>query len=346
MTVPRLRFAIACAAVALLACLPGIELALPPTWNLCALVLPTIFAISVIGIGLNIITGFAGQLNLGVAAFVAIGAYTYAILTSNIYPFGIGFWPGLIAATLAAAVVGAALAIPTTRLRGDYLAIVTLGFGEIVQDLLKNLEPITKGTAGIDPVPNAGLFGHSLAGGPGIYWLYLALMLLSALVARNLRWSRLGRQWVAVREDELAARACGVQTARARLTAFAWGSAFAGAGGALLVALIGTSADPGYYDFQLSIMVLCAVIVGGMGSIGGVMLGTALMFGINSVVLEPLTRLIQGKGATSVISAPSNWKYLVFGLALIVTMRLRPGGLWPARELRAPTAPTGPGGAP
>ncbi len=192
-------------------------------------------------------------------------------------------------------------------------------------------------------MPNPSLFGHSLAGGPGVYWLYLGIMLLGALVARNLRWSRLGRQWVAVREDELAARACGVETARARLTAFAWGSAFAGAGGALLVALIG-SADPGY-DFQLSIMVLCAVIVGGMGSVGGVLLGTLLMFGLNSVVLEPLTRLIQGNGGTSVIAAPSNWKFLVFGLALIITMRLRPGGLWPARELRAPAAQPAPGGA-
>jgi branched-chain amino acid transport system permease protein len=328
-------------AIAALVALPFAELVLPRDWRVGSL-LPKIFAFAIIGQGLNIITGFAGQLNLGIAAFVAIGAYAFSMLTSPIYPPGLGFWAALALSTALAAAAGALLAVPMMRLRGDYLAIVTLGFSEIVQDCLKNLEPITKGTAGINPVA-APAFGKGL----GAYGLYLALLLAVVLVARNLRWSRLGRQWVAVREDELAARSSGIDTARAKLAAFAWGSGLAGAGGALLVASIGTSGDPGTYDFQMSVMVLCAVIVGGMGSIGGVLLGSLVMFGLNDIVLDRLTMAIQQHGGGgSGLTTPNNWKYLLFGLALILTMRLRPAGLWPAREVqaelagRAGTAPT------
>jgi branched-chain amino acid transport system permease protein len=317
-------------AIAALLALPFAEQVLPREWRIGVL-LPKIFAFAIIGQGLNAITGFAGQLNLGISAFVAIGAYAFSMLTSPIYPVGLGFWPALALSAVVAAGVGVLLAVPTLRLRGDYLAIVTLGFSEIVQDSLKNLEPITKGTAGINPVAEPA-FGTGL----GAYLLYLALLLAAVLLLRNLRWSRLGRQWVAVREDELAARSSGIDTARAKLAAFAWGSGLAGAGGALLVASIGTSGDPGTYDFQMSVMVLCAVIVGGMGSIGGVLLGSLVMFGLNDIVLDRLTVLIQRHGGGGdVLTTPNNWKYLVFGVALILTMRLKPAGLWPAREVQA-----------
>jgi len=303
---------------------------LPHSWGIAQLLMPVIFAYTIIGLGLNIITGFTGLLNLGVAGFVAIGAYAYSMATSPIYPFQIGFWPGLGVAILVAAGVGAALSLPTMRLRGDYLAIVTLGFSEIIEDLLKNLAPITKGTTGIDPVPPPSLPGldfttaHTL----DFYYLYLALAALAALIAYRLRQSRVGRGWVAVREDELAARASGVVAVRAKLSAFCWGSAFAGAGGALLVAQGGTSFDPDYYSFQQSIIVLSAVIVGGMGSIPGVLLGSALMFGLNSVVLVKLPWLM-------------NAKYLLYGLTMILAMRFMPRGLVPVRETGQRPPPPG-----
>jgi branched-chain amino acid transport system permease protein len=299
--------------------------------------MPTIFAFTVIGLGLNIVTGFTGLLNLGAAAFVAIGAYAYSILTCDIYPFRLGFWSGLGSATIIGALVGTVLGLPTMRLRGDYLAIVTLGFGEIVQDLLKNLEPITKGTQGINPVPHPtlGAFAFTSETHLPFYYLYLAFAALAALLCRNLRRSRVGRGWVAVREDELAARACGVNAARAKLSAFAWGAALCSAGGALVAALVGTSIEPGYYDFQLSIVVLCAVIVGGMGSVPGVLLGSLLMFGFNSIVIVRLADALGGSASANVLASPNNWKFLVFGLALILAMRLKPEGLLPAREVRA-----------
>lgn len=318
---------------------PVLELVAPSSWRVCGQLMPTIFAFTIIGLGLNIITGFTGLLHLGVAAFVAIGAYAYSILSCDLYPFRLGFWVSWPLAAGIAAVVGGVLAVPTLRLRGDYLALVTLGFSEIVQDTLKNLEPITKGTTGINPVPHPRLPGLDFtraADWPWFYYLYLVLALAAAGLSYNLRRSRQGRQWVAVREDELAARSCGVLTTRAKLAAFTWGSGLCGAGGALLAALVGTSIDPGYYDFQLSTIVLCAVIVGGMGSVGGVLLGSLLMFGFNSVVLVRLSQALQGHGSsTNVLASPNNWKYLVFGLALILTMRLRPEGLWPAREVQA-----------
>ncbi len=333
----RYRWAFAAALIAFAVVMPGLELLAPQGWRISQL-MPTIFAFTVIGLGLNIVTGFTGLLNLGAAAFVAIGAYAYSILTCDIYPFRLGFWWGLGASTAIGAAVGALLGLPTMRLRGDYLAIVTLGFGEIVQDLLKNLEPITKGTTGINPVPHPVLPGLAFTTERNLpfYYLYLAFAIAAVALCRNLRRSRVGRAWVAVREDELAARASGVNAARAKLSAFSWGAALCAAGGALNAALVGTSVEPGYYDFQMSIMVLCAVIVGGMGSIPGVLLGSLLMFGFNSIVLVRLSDALGNQASSgSVLASPNNWKFMVFGLALILAMRFKPEGLLPAREVRA-----------
>ena len=296
---------------------------------------PAIFAFALAGLGLTVLTGFAGLLNLGAAAFVAVGAYSYAILTWPGYPFQWGFWGGLLAAVVAGAIAGAALAIPTLRLRGDYVAIVTLGAGEIVQDILRNLDPITLGTQGINPLPRPYVPGivfspeHYLP----YYYLYLALLAVAVLAVSNLRYSRVGRAWVALRDDELAARALGLDTPRVKLAAFTTCAALCAASGALLAALYGSSIEPGYYDFQLSVVLVCMVIVGGLGSIPGALLGAFAMIGFNAIVLSKLTDWMNRNGLSggSVLSQPGNWKYLVFGLALILVVRFRPGGLIPAR---------------
>ncbi len=310
-----------------------------------ALPLPIIMVYAIIGLGLTIIAGFTGLLNLGGAAFMAIGAYTFSILTCPIYPFQVGFWPGLAAATLAAGIAGMLLSLPTMRLRGDYLAIVTLGFGEIVQDCLRNLDAITKGTQSLNPVAAPGLpfvaFGDDYR---PTYYLYLVLLIAAVWLCHNLRHSRLGRAWVAVREDELAARSMGLTTPRVKLIAFAVGSALCGLGGALYASKSGTSLDPAFYDFQQSVIILCIVIIGGMGSITGALLGALIIAGLNGIVLTNLTEALKpgdmpdgspGTSSNSVLASPGNWKFLLYGLTLILMMRLRPEGLIPAQDAPA-----------
>jgi branched-chain amino acid transport system permease protein len=330
---PSLRWA--CLAVVLV--LPLIDLALPNGLKVASLV-PPILVFAILGLGLNIVAGFTGLLNLGSAAFMAIGAYAFAISTSTIYPFQIGFWPGLALAIVMGALCGLVLALPTMRLRGDYLAIVTLGFGEIVQDVLKNLDAITKGTQGLNPVPTPALFGYLFTTANFVpwYYLFLALLLLAVALCSNLLHSRIGRAWIAVREDELAARSMGINAAKAKTIAMVSGAALCAGGGALWSSLQGTSIEPGYYNFQLSVIVLCIVIVGGLGSISGVLLGALIMIGFNSIVLVKLSELLGRHGVGgggNVLSSPNNWKYLIYGLALILMMRLKPAGLLPAKEV-------------
>lgn len=307
----------------------------------------TICIFAIMALGLNVITGFTGLLHLGMAAFMAIGAYTFAIATTDIYPFQIGFWPGLLAALAAGAIAGFILGAPTLRLRGDYLAIVTLGFGEIVQDVLKNLEGITKGTQGINPLPAPQLPPPAIASrlgtepfdlGPSTptAWFYLLLGILGVtlLACWHLRDSRPGRSWVAIREDELAARCMGIRAERAKLSAFATGAALAALAGGLWVSLYSSTGEPANYDFQISILALCIVIVGGMGSIPGMLLGAVVMIGIDSLVLSTITSWMAARGwasAANVLTTPSNWKFLIFGLALLLMMRFRPQGILPAR---------------
>jgi branched-chain amino acid transport system permease protein len=311
---------------------------LPQSLRFASLV-PAIMVYTIVGLGLNIIAGFTGLLNLGSAAFMAVGAYTFAILTCPIYPFQVGFWFGALGAAVVGGLAGALLALPTMRLRGDYVAIVTLGFGEIVQDVLKNLDAVTKGTQGLNPVAAPALPGATFSVGGYVpwYYLYLALLVGVIVLCRNLRQSRLGRSWVAVREDELAARAMGLATSRIKLVAFALGSALCGLGGALFASLSGTSIEPGFYDFQQSVIILCIVIVGGMGNVGGVVLGALIMVGFNAIVLTKLSEWMSrnGIGGNNVLASPSNWKLMIFGLALILMMRLRPEGLLPAKDVQA-----------
>lgn len=326
--------------------LPAADLLLPREFRVADLMRP-IFIYGILGLGLNIVTGYTGLLNLGVAAFMAIGAYTYAILTCEIYPFQVGFYAGIGMSLLVGALAGVVLGIPTLRLRGDYLAIVTLGFGEIVQDTLKNVDSITKGTQGINPLPGPSLFGYSFSPENYLPWYYLFLCILAicAVLVRNIERSRVGRAWISIREDELAASCMGIGPVKAKLLAFALGASLASLSGALLACYLNTSGEPGNYDFQVSIVALCIVIVGGMGNITGVLLGALVMVGFNSIFLVKLSDALARYGlvsTTTVYSSPNNWKYLVLGFALILTMRYRPEGLLPQRLERSPTPPPEP----
>ncbi|MBI2435370.1 MAG: branched-chain amino acid ABC transporter permease [Candidatus Hydrogenedentes bacterium] len=323
----------------LAALLPAVDLLLPPEFRLADLVRP-IFIFAVLGMGLNIVTGFTGLLNLGVAAFMAIGAYTYAIATCDIYPFQLGFWTALPLTIAVGAAAGIILGLPTIRLKGDYLAIVTMGFGEMVQDSLKNLDVITKGTQGINPLPSPTLFGYVFKPETPLPWYYLFLALLAVVVllTRNLERSRIGRTWASIREDELAATCMGINSMKAKLLAFAIGASFCSMAGGLWGAYLGSSGEPGNYDFQISIIALCIVIVGGMGSVSGVLLGAFVMIGFNAILLTKLTAFLAQHGWTSsdnVFTSPSNWKYMMFGLALILMMRFKPEGLLPSRRVKA-----------
>ncbi len=317
--------------------LPATDYIFAPSLRIAELMRP-IFIFAVLGLGLNIITGVTGMLHLGIAAFMAIGAYTYAILTCDIYPFQLGFWGGSMAAIFIAATAGVLLGLPTTRLRGDYLAIVTLGFGEIVQDILRNLESITKGTQGINPLPAPSILSTSIVSDSYYpsYYLYLLFVVVVATLCYNLIPSRSGRAWRAVREDTLAAECMAIKGPIAKLWAFAFGSGIAGLAGALWASYLGSSGEPGNYDFQISIITLCILIVGGMGSVLGVLIGAIIMVGFNSVLLAKLSQWLSESGlvdSSNVFSQPNNWKYMIFGLALIVMMRFRPYGLVPERSL-------------
>ncbi len=328
------------------ALIPLIELLLPGHPHIGDLLRP-IFIMAMLGLGLNILTGFTGQLNLGVAAFMAVGAYSYAILTCDIYPFRLGFWSATMLTVLVGLTVGLFLGLPTIRLRGDYLALVTLGFGEIVEDVLKNLDSITKGTQGINPLPSPSWFGYHFRAETYQPWYYLFLGFLAVLVLlnRNLQRSRVGRAWISIREDELASSCMGVNPMKMKLLAFALGAAQCSLAGALWASYLGSSGEPGNYDFQVSIIALCIVIVGGTGNVGGVLLGALVIMGFNSIVLETVTNFLKAHqliSSSNVFTAPGNWKYMLYGLALILMMRFRPEGLLPSRQFKAEIHPREP----
>lgn len=316
--------------------LPLTDLFLPQSFQI-ADKMRTIFIFAILGVGLNILTGYTGLLHLGVAAFMALGTYTYAIFTCEIYPFQVGFWFGIIAALLSGAVVGAVLGLPTLRLRGDYLAIVTLGFGEMMQDTLRNLDVITKGTQGINPLPSPTLFNYTFESSYYYpwYYLFLGILIVVTWLTHNLQHSRLGRTFRAIKEDELAGRCMGIKPLRTKVLAFSLCAGLCALSGALWASYLGSSGEPGNYDFQISILALCIIIVGGMGSIKGVLLGAVIMVGFNSVLLVKLSEFFIAHGLVStqnVYLAPNNWKYMVFGFALILMMRYRPDGFIPASK--------------
>jgi branched-chain amino acid transport system permease protein len=302
-----------------------------------------------LALGLNIVVGFAGLLDLGYVAFYAVGAYFYAILASPQFGIHLPFWALLPMGAGVACLFGILLGAPTLRLRGDYLAIVTLGFGEIIRIFLNNLNAplnITNGPQGINMIDPARIAGHSLtrtieifgvklSGAHGHYFLFLALTLLVIFIALRLQDSRIGRAWAAIREDEVAAAATGINTRNLKLLAFAMGATFGGLGGGLFAAFQGF-VSPESFGLMESIMILCMVVLGGMGHIPGVILGAVLVTVLPELLryVGPLQEALFGRVAVD----PSDLRMLLFGIALVLVMLFRPQGLWSspvrARELR------------
>ena len=274
----------------------------------------TIITYAILGLGLNIVVGYAGLLDLGYAAFFAIGAYTTALLETLA---GLSFWATLPASLGLAATSGVVIGYPTLRLRSDYLAIVTLGFGEIVRITATNLS-ITGGPNGIYGINPPSILGLEISSPRQIYELGMGFLLIVLLFAVRLSRSRLGRAWTSLREDESAAEAVGVPTLFVKLLAYVMGALIGGFGGSLFAARFGTI-DPTGFTYLQSVTILIIVVLGGRGSIPGVILGAGLVAGLP----EALRFL-------------NIWRILGFAIALILLMLLRPQGLWPARPRRPP----------
>jgi branched-chain amino acid transport system permease protein len=304
-----------------------------------------------LSLGLNIVVGFAGLLDLGYIAFYAVGAYVYALLASPHFNLHLPFWIILPLGAAVACLFGVLLGAPTLKLRGDYLAIVTLGFGEIIRIFLNNLsQPVnlTNGPQGItliDPF-RIGSFNfatrETIGGldftGPVKYY-YLLVLLVIVIIGINLRLqnSRIGRAWEAIREDEVAARAMGINTRNMKLLAFAMGASFGGVSGGVFAATQGFI-SPESFVLVESIMVLSMVVLGGMGNVFGVILGALLLSFVPEVLrytVEPVQRALFGR----MLIEPEVIRMLLFGLALVLMMLYRPAGILPSalrkRELEA-----------
>ncbi len=285
-----------------------------------------------LALGLNIVVGFAGLLDLGYAAFFAIGAYTYAMLASPQFGVHLPFWVLLFVGAALAGAFGIILGSPTLRLRGDYLAIVTLGFGEIVPQVFQNLTRFTGGPNGIAALDFPSLFGRSFGTAAFPYYeVTLGLIGVALVTARNLRSSRIGRAWMAIREDELAARHLGINTTRMKLAAFAIGAAFAGVGGVVYAAKL-SLVSPDLFQFQVSILVLSMLVLGGMGNIAGVVIGSLVLTLVNQVILPQSNVLAQ---AAHLPVNLSNAHFFIYGGILVAIMLFRPEGLLPSAQRQA-----------
>jgi branched-chain amino acid transport system permease protein len=265
------------------------------------------------------VVGFAGLLDLGYVAFFAIGAYAAGLLTAP-EPLGIqlNFWIALLIAVVVAALSGILLGIPVLRMRGDYLAIVTLGFGEIIRVLARSdmLSSFTGGPQGVRDIGGPSILGTSFIGERDFLYLIIFAILLLIFISTRLQHSRVGRSWVAMREDETVAQAQGISTYKSKLLAFAIGAAFAGLGGALFASR-NQYTGPEDHSLMVSINVLCLVIVGGMGSIPGVISGAFVL-----------------KGLPEILRQLALYRLLAFGALLVAMMIWRPEGIWPAPRRR------------
>ena len=318
-----------------------------------------------LALGLNIVVGYAGLLDLGYVAFFAIGAYMYGLMASphlsesfamvaSLFPNGVHspLWIVIPLAAGLAGFFGVLLGAPTLRLRGDYLAIVTLGFGEIIRVFLNNLDHpvnITNGPKGINQIDSISFFGlnlgkkvevlgFELASVSLYYYLFLALVLVSVLICHRLELSRVGRAWMAIREDEVAAKAMGINTRNLKLLAFGMGATFGGVSGAMFASFQGFI-SPESFGLMESVMVVAMVVLGGIGHLPGVILGAVLLSALPEVlryVAGPLQALSGGRMDASIL------RQLLIAVAMISIMLLRPKGLWPApehgRSLKKPKA--------
>jgi len=309
----------------------------------------------ILALGLNIVVGFAGLLDLGYVAFFAIGSYAWGLIGSTQLGFITGihvnpqiwpwfFWPMVLGAALIAAFWGVLLGAPTLRLRGDYLAIVTLGFGEIVPIVFLEMDKYTNGTNGIVGVYSPAFPGVDWSSSTPYYYLILALIAFTIFANFRLRDSRLGRAWVAIREDEIAAASSGVNLVNTKLFAFAAGAFFSGIAGAYHAAKLG-SVSPDNFSFGDSVIYLAMVVIGGIGSIPGVIVGALAVYAINQFILAQLDSLAADPGnilfpihnaIASVFSGFTfgNIRNLIFGVILVVIMIFRPEGLIPSARRR------------
>jgi len=341
----------------------------------------------ILGLGLNIVVGYTGLLNVGYAAFFAIGAYTTGILSSPQHDIFMNFWLVIWLAAAMAALWGFILGAPTLPVRGDYLAIVTLGFGEIIPVVFKNLidvtinEPLTcwiipgiqrlfgatntvacinlvshmdltAGEKGINPIGRPTLFGYEFQSNNTTPWYFLiiAIIMLTYFIIQRLHKSRLGRAWMAIREDELAAAQMGIDPVKTKLAAFALGAVFAGFAGAFYAAYI-RAIFPSVFDFSASIIILCVVVLGGIGNMNGVIVGGLVIMTADRLFLPALKDFLKGLMDYSILPAlasnpglqdavsqnanPILYRFLLFGLTLVVMMRVKPEGLIPSAQMRA-----------
>ena len=308
-----------------------------------------------LALGLNIVVGYAGLLDLGYVAFYAVGAYIFALLASPhladnfafvaaMFPEGlhISLWLVIPLALVVAACTGVLLGIPVLKLRGDYLAIVTLGFGEIIRIFLNNLDHpinVTNGPKGIGQIDSVKLFGinfgktlevfgYDINSVTLYYYLFLVLVLITIVVCYRLQDSRIGRAWMAIREDEIAAKAMGINTRNMKLLAFGMGASFGGVSGAMFGAFQGF-VSPESFSLMESVMIVSMVVLGGIGHIPGVILGAVLLSALPEVlryVAGPLQAMTDGRLDAAIL------RQLLIALAMIIVMLLRPRGLWPAPD--------------
>jgi len=308
-----------------------------------------------LALGLNIVVGYAGLLDLGYVAFFAVGGYLFALLASphlaEAFPFiaanfpnglHLPIWAVIPLAALLAAVFGVLLGAPTLKLRGDYLAIVTLGFGEIIRVFLNNLDrPINltngpKGISQIDGITFFGIkmnrtlevFGVEINSVSLYYYLFLALVVISVVICHRLELSRIGRAWMAIREDEIAAKAMGINTRNLKLLAFGMGATFGGVAGAMFAAFQGF-VSPESFSLMESVMIVAMVVLGGIGHLPGVILGALLLAALPEVlrhVAGPLQAMTGGRLDSAIL------RQLLIAVAMIAIMLMRPRGLWPAPE--------------
>ena len=295
-----------------------------------------------LALGLNIVVGFAGLLDLGYIAFYAVGAYVYALLASPHFNLHLPFWIILPIGASVACMFGIMLGAPTLKLRGDYLAIVTLGFGEIIRIFINNLSQpvnITNGPQGItliDPFrigsfdfgKRETIFGLDFTGPIKYYYFFLIVLAVIVIINVRLQDSRIGRAWEAIREDEIAARAMGINTRNIKLLAFAMGASFGGIAGGMFSAIQGFI-SPESFGLTESVMVLAMVVLGGMGNIGGVIIGALLLSFVPEILrytVEPIQKAIFGH----MLLEPEVIRMLLFGLALVLMMLYRPAGILPS----------------
>ena len=308
-----------------------------------------------LALGLNIVVGYAGLLDLGYVAFYAVGAYMYALLSSPhltdnfewiaaMFPEGLHspVWLAIPLAACLAAVAGVLLGAPVLKLRGDYLAIVTLGFGEIIRVFMNNLEQpvnITNGPRGLDHIDSMKLFGFDFGKPlhlgdvtlPSVtlyYYLFLALVVISVVICHRLETSRIGRAWMAIREDEIAARAMGINTRNMKLLAFGMGATFGGVSGSMFAAFQGF-VSPESFALQESVIIVAMIVLGGIGHLPGVIVGAVMLSALPEVlryVAGPLQAMTDGRLDASIL------RQLLISLAMVSIMLLRPRGLWPSPE--------------